>query len=141
MAKRCSPRAIRAARTYTIEEAANALGVTTGTVRGWCKSGLPIMTARRPYLILGDDLREHLEYRRAAAKVRLLPDQLYCLHCKAGRRPMGFLVDVLPQTTKTARLFGLCEACGGTCNKMISLAKIAEIRSIFEVAFKDSKQA
>lgn len=141
MAKRPNPRAIRAARTYTIEEAANALGVTVGTIRGWCKSGLPIMTAKRPYLILGDALRKHIEDRRVTAKVRLLPDQLYCLRCKTGRRPMGLMVDVLPQTAKTARLFGLCEVCGGTCNKMISTAKIDAIRPIFEVAFKDATQA
>jgi Helix-turn-helix domain len=141
MAKRPNPRAIRAACTYTIEEAATKLGVTIGTVRGWCKSGLPIMTAKRPYLILGDDLRKYLERRRVSAKVRLLPDELFCLRCKAGSRPWGLLVDVLPQTAKTARLFGLCEICGGTCNKMISVAKIDEIRLIFEVAFKDTKQA
>lgn len=141
MAKRPNPRAIRAARTYTIEEAANALGLTNGTVRGWCKSGLPIMTAKRPFLILGGDLRKHIEARREAAKVPLLPDQLYCLRCKAGRRPMGLLIDVLPQNEKTARLFGLCEVCGGTCNKMISTAKIDAIRSIFVVAFRDTKQA
>jgi Helix-turn-helix domain len=141
MAKRPNPRAIRAARTYTIEEAATALGVTIGTVRSWCRVGMPIMTSKRPYLILGDDLRKHIEGRRTAAKARLLPNQLFCLHCKAGRRPMGLLVDVLPQTAKTARLFGLCEACGGTCNRMISLTKIDEIRSIFEVAFKDTMQA
>ena len=141
MAKRPNPRAVRAARTYTIEEAATTLGVTVGTVRSWCRLGLPIMTSKRPFLILGDDLRKHIEGRRTAAKVRLLLDQLYCLHCKTGRRPMGLLVDVLPQTAKTARLFGLCEVCGGTCNKMISLAKIDEILSIFEVAFKDTQQA
>jgi hypothetical protein len=141
MAKRPNPRAIRAACTYTIEEAATKLGVTIGTVRGWCKSGLPIMTAKRPYLILGDDLRKYLEGRRKAAKVRLLPDELYCLHCKAGRRPLGLLVDVLPQTSKTARLLGLCEVCGGTCNKMISSAKIDEVRPIFEIACNDTQQA
>ena len=141
MAKRPNPRSIRAARTYTVEEAAIALGVSVGTVRSWVKAGLPIMCQARPFLILGDALRSFLEARRTSGKASLLPDQLYCLRCKTGRRPMGQLVDVLPQTPKIARLLGLCEACGGTCNRMISLAEIDKIRPIFVLAFKDTTQA
>lgn len=139
MARRPNPRAIRAARTYTIEEAATALGVSIGTVRSWLRVGLPILASKRPYLIMGDALRSFLEARRKTARAKLLPDQLYCLRCKAGRSPMGLMVDVLPLTGKTSRLLGLCEVCGGTCNRMISLAKIDEIRPIFELAFKDGK--
>ena len=54
VAKRPNPRSIKAARTYTITEAAEALGMSFGTVRGWVKQGLPAMTAQRPFLILGD---------------------------------------------------------------------------------------
>lgn len=141
MAKKPNPRAIRAARSYTIEEAANALGVSVGTVRAWVRTGLPIMTKARPFLILGDALRAFLETRHRSAKVRLLPDQFYCLRCKVGRRPMGLLVDVLPQSPTTARLFGLCEECGGGFNRMISLSQIDQIRPIFILDFKDTKQA
>lgn len=141
MAKRPNPRAIRAARAYTVEEAAISLNVAVGTVRSWCKAGLPIMTAKRPHLILGDALRTFLEARRKSARATLLPDQLYCLHCKTGRRPMGLLVDVLPQTASTARLFGLCEVCGGACNIMISTAKIDAIGTTFILAFKDKAKA
>jgi excisionase family DNA binding protein len=136
MAKRPNPRAVRATRTYTIEEAANVLGVTVGTVRGWVKAGLPIMATKRPFLILGDSLRGFIEARRDNARGKLSPDQLYCLRCKTGRRPLGLLVDVWPQSPKTARLFGLCEVCGGTCNRMISLAQIDQIRTIFDCDFK-----
>ena len=141
MAKRPNPRAIRAARTYTIEEAANALDVSIGTVRHWCRVGLPIMATKRPYLILGDALCSVLAARRQSAKVKLLPDQIYCLRCKSGRRPMGLLVEVQPQTAKTARLLAFCEVCEGTCNKMISMAKIDALRLIFEVAVNDTKKA
>lgn len=141
MAKRPNPRSIRAAQTYTIEEAAEALGVSTGTIRGWVKAGLPIMASKRPFLILGDALRRFVEQRRATSKVTLHPDQLYCLSCKAGRQPMGFMVDVLPQTPKTARLVGLCDVCGGTCNRMVSLAKLDQLRLIFDVAINEGQKA
>jgi len=141
MAKRPNPRAIKAARTYTVEEAANALGVSIGTIRSWVKSGLPLMKSRRPFLILGDALRCFLETRAKGSKAPLHPDQLYCFTCKAARTPMGLMVDCIPQTPKTARLLGLCDACGGTCNRMISRSKIDQFSRIFEVAIKEGRQA
>lgn len=141
MAKRPTPRAVKAARTYTVEEAAIALGVSVGTIRAWVKSGLPLMKSQRPFLILGDALRSFLEDRAKAAKAPLQPDQLYCLSCKAGRKPMGLMVDCIPQTPKTARLLGLCEVCGGTCNRMISQTRIGHFSQIFEVAIKEGRQA
>jgi excisionase family DNA binding protein len=141
MAKRPNPRAIKAARTYTIEEAALALGVTPATVRAWVKAGLPLMKSRRPFLILGDALRRFLTDRAQGSKIPLRPDQLYCFTCKARRVPMGLLVDCIPQTPTTARLFGLCEVCGGTCNRMISRSKIDQFSRVFAVAIKEGRQA
>lgn len=141
MAKRPKPRSIRAARTYTIEEAATALGVSTVTVRAWVKAGLPIMKAERPYLILGEALREFLQCRSAKAKKRLQPDQLYCLACKAPRAPMGMLVDLVVQNGQTARLVGLCDVCGGTCNRMISRSASDQFAKIFEIAIREGKAA
>ena len=141
MPKRPNPRAIRAARTYTVEEAAIALRVSTGTIRSWVRSGLPLMKSKRPFLILGDALRSFLENRAKASKAPLREDQLYCLTCKAGRTPMGLMVDCIPQTPKTARLLGLCDVCGGTCNRMISRSKIDHFSRIFCVAIKEGRQA
>ena len=141
MAKRPNPRAIRAARTYTIEEAALALNVSTSTVRSWVKAGLPLMQARRPYLILGDSLRAFLNSRASNAKVPLEQDQLFCFTCKAARVPMGLMVDCIPQTPKTARLLGLCEVCGGTCNRMVSRSQISLHSQAFQLAMKDGATA
>ena len=141
MAKRPNPRAIKAARTYTIQEGADALGVTVGAVRGWIRLGLPVMKAQRPFLILGDAFHKFLEDRRSTGKVPLRPDQLYCLTCKQGQSPLGMMVDCLPQTAKTARLVGLCAACGGACNRMISRADLTRFGGVFDVAYPDSRQA
>ena len=141
MAKRPNPRALRAARTYTIEEAAVTLEVSIGTVRSWVRAGLPLMSSKRPFLILGDTLRSFLQERAAGAKVKLQPDQLYCLTCKAARAPMGQMVDWIPQTDKTARIVGLCEVCGGTSNRMIGKCQFARIGQIFDVAMKGGPTA
>ncbi|THD81394.1 DNA-binding protein [Aliigemmobacter aestuarii] len=141
MAKRPNPRAIRSTRTYTIDEAAIAMNITTSTIRSWVKAGLPLMRSRRPYLILGDALQHFLQDRATQSRTPLKADQLYCLSCKAGRAPMGMMVDCIPQTPKTARLEGLCEACGGTCNRMISRARIADFAAIFDLALNEGRQA
>ena len=141
MAKRPNPRSIRAARTYTIEETAEVLGVSIGTVRAWAKAGLPILKSERPYLILGETLRDFLQDRAAIAKTPLQPDQLYCLTCKAPRAPYGMLVDLVMQTNRTARLTGLCDQCGGTCNRMISRSAIDRFDQIFDIAIRDRQTA
>lgn len=141
MAKRPNKRALRAARTYTIVEAANVVGVSANTIRNWVRAGLPIMRSQRPYLILGATLREFIEERCRERKASLTPDQFYCLKCKAPRQPMGLLVDCVLQSAQTARLVGLCEACGRPCNRMINRAKIEEFTRIFDLAIKDGPTA
>ena len=132
---------VRAARSYTVQEAAETLGVSVGTVRGWVRQGLRLLNGQRPFLILGSDIRTFLETRRAKGKVSLASDELYCLTCKAPRRPLGMMVDGHRQTAKTARMVGLCEACGGTCNRMINAAALPRIKKIFDVATKDGSEA
>lgn len=141
MAKRLSYRALRATRSYDIEEVATALGVSQGTIRAWVKQGLPIMKSQRPYLILGENLKAFLRERAKSRRVKLEPSELYCLTCKAARTPYGMLVDFIPQTATSARLMGLCDVCGGTCNRMISRSKIGQFCEIFEVAMKDGQTA
>ena len=141
MRRHPNPRAIRAARTYTIPEAAEALGVSVGTVRGWVRQGLSAMTDKRPFLILGDHLRGFLEVKRIRRQARLARDQLYCLSCKRPESPMGLMVDCIPQTPKTARLVGLCGTCGGICNRMVSRARLTEVREIFDVRLHERRKA
>lgn len=141
MARRPSYRALRAARSYSLEEAATALGVSIGTIRNWVKKGLPILKAQRPYLILGEDLKTFLQAQIGNRRTTLQPAELYCLSCKAPRKPMGLMVDCISQTATTARLWGFCEACGGTCNRMISRAKIDQFREIFALVENDGQKA
>lgn len=141
MTRRPNHRAIRAARTYEIREAAEELGVSIGTIRQWVKAGLPIMKTQRPYLILGEALKDFLQHRREGKKTVLQPSQLYCLTCKAARTPWEKLVDCIPQTATTARLVGLCEVCGSACNRMISRSKIDAFGQLFELALRERKKA
>ena len=55
--------------------------------------------------------------------------------------PWGMMVDCTLQTATTARLMGLCEICGGTCNRMVSRARLTEIGEIFDVRLHERRKA
>lgn len=131
--KRPSYRSLRAAQPDTMEEAASILGVSIGTVRNWQKQRLPLIQSQKPFLILGDALKRVPTDRTRISKVPLEEAQLYCPSCKVGQRPLGMLDDCLPNTAETDRLLGLCEACGGTCNRMISKSKLKDFEEVFVI--------
>ncbi|PVH27724.1 helix-turn-helix domain-containing protein [Pararhodobacter oceanensis] len=137
MAKRLNPRVLKANRAYTIPELAQVLGVSVGAVRGWARDDLPALKAQRPYLVLGSVARSYLEARQGKAKAKLQPDQLYCMSCKAPRRPWGMLVDLIDQPGSTARIMGLCEACQMPSFRMIGKAQIPQLGQIFDVTRRE----
>lgn len=141
MPRRVSGRHVKASRSYTILEAAERLRVSVGTVREWVRSGLPIMKAKRPYLISGTEIRHFLEQRTGKRRASLAADQLYCLACKGPRRPLGSMVDCIPQTAKTARLFGLCEVCNAPCHRIVSRASLPAFQEVFAVEMRELRAA
>lgn len=141
MSKYPNAKKIKAARSYTIPEVAEVLGRSTRTVRNWAGMGLRVLTENRPYLIVGDDLKKFLADQSASKKVKLAPNELYCLSCKAPRQPLGMMADEVCQTATVSRLVGLCEVCGGTCNRMISARALSEFARIFDIASKQALTA
>lgn len=131
MGKRANPMAVKAALTYDIKEAARAFGVTSATIRNWIKDGLPVMSERKPYLMLGLALREYLRAKYKAAKRPLGADQLFCPACKEGTRPYDMQVTLMPVTLKTDLLKGVCGQCGGTCTRMISKSQHGDFAQTF----------
>lgn len=132
---------IKAARSYTIPEVAEVLGCSTRTVRNWAGMGLRVLTENRPHLIVGDDLKSFLAEKSASKRVKLSPNELLCLSCKAPRQPLGMMADEICQTATISRLVGLCEVCGGTCNRMISARALPEFARIFDIASKQALTA
>lgn len=134
MAKRPNPMRLRAARSYSVIELADALDVSVGTVRRYVRRGMPVMKAKRPALILGEDAKDFLTAMKNKAKRPLAPNELYCLTCKEPRRPFGDLVDLYCQEGRTARISGLCEVCENLCNRVVSEEQIAQLSEFFDVS-------
>ena len=141
MGKRANPMAVKSALAYEVSEAANALGVSVGTIRNWVKDGLPIMASKKPYLISGAELRDYLRNKSLAAKRPLEADELNCFACRAGRKPLAMAVDCFPNTANTSRLVGECEQCGSVANRFISNARREEFAATFDFKTEANSKA
>jgi len=109
--RRINPRAIKLNRTYSVEEAAQALGVHKNTVRGWRRDGLMPIDAGRPVLFLGSHLRAFLEQRRHSRKRPCRPGTFYCFRCREPRVPALGMVDWTPINARHGDLTALCAVC------------------------------
>jgi excisionase family DNA binding protein len=87
-------RLIKIHRTYTVEEAANALGLHKNTISRWTQQDdLTVIDKRRPKLIHGEALVQFLIKRRKKTKQPCQTGQIYCVACRAPKRPNGDMAD------------------------------------------------
>ena len=129
MARRTSAARVKANRSYSVEDAADAVGVTQQTVRAWINCGLPAMTAKRPTLILGWALKEFMIRAQQQRKKPLGPGEFFCFRCKQGRRAALGLIDYHSKSPTHGRLQAICEVCEGSLSLNVSTANLPEWRA------------
>lgn len=115
--RRVNPRLIKLHRTYSVDEAARTLGVHKNSVRGWIKSGLPVIDKARPVLMLGRELRQFLDRQRKARKRPTPPGHFYCFKCHAHSKPALGMVEYTPFNRTTGNLQALCDTCDTVMNR------------------------
>ncbi|MEW6769469.1 MAG: helix-turn-helix domain-containing protein [Pseudomonadota bacterium] len=130
-----SVRGIKRHRNYTVEEAARALGVSKLTVRRMKKAGLPAITNRKPHLIMGADLVDFLIARRAKRAICQL-SECFCFTCRKPREALGNLADLHVRSAKIGNLEAFCIACGGPMRKAVSLARLDELKRLFDLSVR-----
>lgn len=135
MPKQARLSGIKAARCYTIEEAAEVSGVSPRTIRNWASDGLRVMDGTRPALIRGDDLRTFIKSARASRKVKTRIDTFYCLRCRKEQRAAEGLADCAIKGNR-ATLTALCEACETVVSKPVAEARIPEIARTLDLKIK-----
>lgn len=126
MPKQARLSGIKAARCYTIEEAAEVSGVSLRTIRNWAKNGLHVMDSVRPILIRGDALRDYIKAQRGGRQIQTRVDQFFCLPCRKARGAAGGMADC-SITNQRATLTALCEVCETVMQKPVAVARIPEI--------------
>jgi excisionase family DNA binding protein len=125
-------RRIKIHRTYSVEEAANTLGVSRGTVRRWLKSGLPPIDTRKPIIIRGVDLRGYLT-ARAKPKQPCPPGHCFCVKCRQSHVPDGGMAEYVVLTPTSGNLRALCPSCGSWMHRRTSIRQLEAIRTFLDV--------
>lgn len=122
-------RKIKAKRSYTAEELAELLGTHVQTVRQWKRSGLrPLEETTTPHLFMGSTTKAYLGEQMQNRKVKLSPNQFYCLKCKQAVTPAKVqVVDrgvEMGKGKKSLVLQANCPVCGKQVNRFATEANI-----------------
>lgn len=129
-----NPNRIKINRTYTVEEAADALGVHKNTVRRWIAAeGLLAVTDARPHLIPGAVLKPFLVEKRQRQRTRCGPGEFYCFKCRTPRRPALRIADYVPKSPDNGMLEALCSECGSIMYRAARQGDLPTFRTLFEI--------
>jgi hypothetical protein len=134
-ARKHNHRLVKIHRTYTVEEMVTLLDVHRNTARRWITEGLATIDCRRPLLVKGSVLADFLKDRRANSKRPCMPGQLYCLRCRAPKRPAESKVVYQAFTFERGNLLGVCPDCAARLCRRVSLAKMAGAIGDLHVTF------
>lgn len=128
-------RLVKIHRNYTVEEAAILLGVHKNTIRQWVKQGLPVSDGQRPMLFLGREFKVFLQARRTKNKRQCEPGEIYCVKCRAPKKPASGMMDYYPRSVSLGKLVGICPDCGSIMNQLVCLAKLELIQRQMDITF------
>jgi len=138
--RRPNHRLVKIHRSYTVEETARLFCIHKNTVRDWFMVGLPTCDRKRPTLILGPELASFLKARRTKNKRPCKPGEIYCVRCRAPKRPAGDMAEYQPITATLGNLSGICPDCEGMIYRRASMAKLAAIQGNLNVTFAEVEQ-
>lgn len=136
--RRLNPGLIKIHRTYSIEEAARTLGVHKNTVTNWLKNDLRAIDDRRPILIHGRVLRSFLQARRKKQKSRCRLGELYCLKCRAPKRPLDGKVIYVRLSDSGGNLQGRCSDCQSIICRRVSIARLHEFSAVLTITHRQA---
>lgn len=142
MAKRRADwRRVKRHRTYTVEDAAEVLGVHKHTIRNWLKTeGLHPIDDRRPLLIQGADLAEFLVERRRHARRKCGPSEFYCLPCRSPRTPAGNIAEYRPISGVLGNLRAICPVCEHFMHRNVNQVGLVELQRYLEIVFAQGER-
>jgi hypothetical protein len=139
MARRYDTRRVKIHRSYEVSEVAKLLDVTKRSIRRWIDAGLPLVARKRPFLILGKDLREFLQARQPK-KQPCPAGEIFCVGCQTPQRPAFDEVEYIPKTATTGLLAGLCPVCASMIYRFTTTATLAAASGDLKVAGRPAQE-
>jgi excisionase family DNA binding protein len=139
VARRYPIRRIKIHRCYSVAEVAKLLDVHKHTVSRWIATGLPLIEKKRPYLIHGADLRVFLTARQPRRQL-CRPGEIFCIRCRAPKRPAGDMVDYRPRTPATGILQGICPTCNLLIHRAARFTALASVCADLNVTHQNPQQ-
>jgi len=87
-------------------------------------------------LILGSVLKNYLIEKNAAGLQQCGQWELYCLHCRKPREPLGGMLDYELFTPNNGCLKALCPVCERTTNRFARASDLKRWQDKFEVSIQ-----
>lgn len=139
--KRYNPRLVKIHRSYLVGEIATLYNIHKNTVRAWIKEGLLTTDNLKPFLIRGHDLFEFLIVKRNKNKSKCQHDEIYCVKCRAPKKPLGLMADYQPPITgDLGNIVGICPDCGCLIYRRTSTKSLAVIRRYLDITIPMANQ-
>lgn len=118
---------IRSKSAYTPKEVSTLLEVNRKTILRWVKEGLPLLAPKqKPSLIMGYDLQAFIKAKREASRVKLKPNEYYCLTCRGAVEAKAHTQKVEKTGKKIGKenrdqemLCAKCKECGGKIARLL----------------------
>lgn len=132
MANRPNWRAISVHRSYTVDEARRALGVSKATVRRWIKAGLPVIPDSWPRLIHGPALIAFCK-PDPSRKAPCPPGQCYCVKCRAPRPAAFSEAEIVLASAGSVNIRALCADCATLMHQRVSWKRLPSVAFILQL--------
>lgn len=82
MSKTYKLKVIKTRESYTTKRISEELNVHPRTIQYWYKEGLKTLDNKKPFLVMGYELKAFLEKKQKERKCTLKPDEFYCTKCR-----------------------------------------------------------
>jgi hypothetical protein len=128
-----STRRVKSRLTYTVAQAARIVDVHENTIRAWLSEGMETVGGKGPTLIFGAAIIEFVNQRRINRKRPCGVGELYCVKCRAPKKPACDMADLIQEKAGVGRLVGLCPTCGIMIYRRVNLSKIEAIKGDLDV--------
>ncbi|PMN12903.1 hypothetical protein BCT39_08950 [Vibrio lentus] len=138
MAKKLNPNKSKIHRSYTMEEVASLYSVNKRTVQNWIQDGLSVIKEKKPFLILGTELRIFIRQKNKSRKRKCKQHELYCFRCRKASLVEPTSIHFLRESHGTGRVFGECIQCGSKVHKFYSLRNEEALKAALYKEIADS---